>query len=225
MDTPYSLIIQEVTASTQDDARAAFEGAPVLVVAARQTAGRGRAGTAWENAPRAVAASLAFDPGWPTDRRPLVALLAGLAAARVIDVDLKWPNDLISGGRKVGGVLAEAGPDAVVVGLGVNLWWPDAPDGFGGLHSDDPGSGRGVRVAERWAAGLLRLSEGGWEAWPRHEYVERCVTVGSEITWTPDGRGRAVDVEADGSLVVDTEVGPVRLRSGEVRHVRPASEG
>lgn len=225
MDTPYSLILQEVTASTQDDARAAYRGTPVLVVAARQTAGRGRAGTAWENAPRAMAASLAFDPGWPTDRRPLVALLAGLAAARVIDVDLKWPNDLIADGRKVGGVLAEAGQDALVVGLGLNLWWPDPPDGFGGLHADDPGSGRGVRVAERWAAGLLRLTEGGWEGWPRGEYVERCVTVGSEITWTPDGRGRAVDVESDGSLVVDTGDGLVGLRSGDVQHVRRVPDG
>lgn len=223
MDTPYSLIIQEVTASTQDDARDAFDGNPVLVVAARQTAGRGRGGASWENAPRAVAASVAFDPGWPADRRPLVALLAGLAAARVIDVDLKWPNDLISDGLKVGGVLAEGAGSAVVVGLGLNLWWPEAPKGLGGLHPDDPGSGRGIRIAERWAVGLLRLTEGGWEDWPQDEFRNRCLTLGREITWRPDGTGRAVDVDLDGALVVETDGGTVRLRSGEVHHVRPTA--
>lgn len=221
MATPYSLIIEEETASTQDDAREAFRGEPVLVVAAGQSRGRGRGGTSWENAPRAVAASLAFSSGWPADRRPLVALLAGLAAARVLDVGLKWPNDLMADGGKAGGVLVEGSDDLLVVGLGLNLWWPDPPEGFVGLHADDPGSGRGIRVAERWASELLSLVAGGWESWPRDEFRSRCVTVGREITWLPEGRGTAVDVAPDGSLVVETGGETVLLRSGAVRHVRP----
>jgi BirA family biotin operon repressor/biotin-[acetyl-CoA-carboxylase] ligase len=220
MATPYSLIVEDETASTQDDARAAYDGSPILVVAARQTRGRGRTGADWETAPRAMAASICFETAMPAEHRPVIALMAGLAAARVLGARLKWPNDVLVAGEKAGGLLVESTGDLVVVGFGLNLWWPDAPEGFGAVYAADPGPDEARDVGERWAAELLSIHDDGWDEWQLAEYRERCDTLGREVTWDPDGRGTAVDVDVDGSLVVESGGEVLRLRSGAVRHVR-----
>src|SRR5680860_1087300 len=100
MATRYALITLDEATSTQDEARTRYRGGPLLVVTGHQTAGRGRSGRRWENAPRAMAASCAFAPDWPRAAWPRLSLVAGLAARDVFDFDLKWPNDLIADGRK-----------------------------------------------------------------------------------------------------------------------------
>lgn len=219
MATPYSVLRLEEAPSTQDLARARYAGRPVLVVADRQTEGRGRSGNLWESAPRAMAASLAFQlPA--EDRRAVLSLIAGIAASRVLgdSFGLKWPNDVMSGEEKVGGILVEASGDLAVVGFGLNLWWPEAPIGIGAVHRDDPGVSEAGRTAELWAGELLvMVSE---SPWPQGEYRDRCVTLGRRLTWQPDGSGLAIDVAADGSLVVETDQGVIALRSGAVAHVR-----
>lgn len=140
------------TASTNADAAlAAREGAPegTVVLAERQSAGRGRLGRPWESPARAgLAVSVLLRPadprpaaspqdmarpGVPTSRNGWLPLLTGVAladaVARVAEVDatLKWPNDLLVGDRKCAGILAEAVPaaggqaGAVVVGIGLNV--------------------------------------------------------------------------------------------------------
>lgn len=221
MPPPYSLVRREVTDSTQDDARAAFAGQSVLVVAGEQRRGRGRSARDWQTAPRAMAASLACRPEWDAADLPLIPLLAGIAAGRVIDCGLKWPNDVWVADDKVGGILVESSEGIVVTGFGLNLWWPDAPDGYGALHSDDPGSQRAVELAERWADELLGLIDAGPSDWPRDEYLAKSVTIGRDITWTPDGIGKAIDIAPDGGLIVTTPTGQtLTLHAGEVRHVR-----
>lgn len=226
MDTPYSVVELAETGSTQDDARGLFEGTPVLVLAARQTRGRGRTGATWETAPRAVAASLAFRPRWEPESWPLLPLLAGIAAARAVGgVLLKWPNDIVVGDAKAGGILVEAGDGVVVAGLGLNLWWPGAPPGTTALAGEDPGPAAPRRIAEAWAAAFVALVEAGPERWPRDEYRRLSATLGRLVTWESGDegdRGGAIDIAADGGLVVETEAGLRTLRSGAVRHVRPA---
>ncbi len=221
MATPYSVTVLDEVASTQDEARAHFTGEqPFVVVAHRQSRGRGRSGAPWETADRAVAVSVAFSSRGEGDT--VVPLLAGVAARRVMGerVALKWPNDVMVGEDKVAGILVEVANQVVVAGMGVNLFWPDAPDGAGALEVRDPGPGLGEGLAESWAQALLELLE--VEPWPRSEYVEGCCTLGRDVTWQPSGRGRAVDVAEDGSLVVVDELGStVMLSSGAVRHVRP----
>lgn len=221
MAPPYSVRHAEETDSTQDDARSAYEDRPVLVVAARQRKGRGRSASEWVNAPRAMAASLALRPAWRTEDLPRLPLLAGLAAARVFGCDLKWPNDLMVGDDKVGGILVEVSGGLAVVGLGLNLWWPDAPEGWSGLHQEDPGPARRRSAGPAWAEEMLALVHAG-PAWPVDEYRRRCTTLGRDITWEPGGSGTAIDVDADGGLVVETADGRTVLRAGAVRHVRPA---
>ncbi|CAN5878303.1 N/A [soil metagenome] len=221
MATPYSVTVLEDVASTQDEARRRMSrDRAAVVVAHRQSRGRGRSGAPWETADRAVAVSVALPSRG--DRDLFVPLVAGVAARRVMGdaVRLKWPNDVLVGDDKVAGILVEVVGDTVVAGVGINLYWPGAPEGAGALEVHDPGPERGPEIAESWARTLLELLE--LEPWPRGEYVAGCSTLGRDISWQPGGRGRAVDVAEDGSLVVVDELGSmVLLSSGAVRHVRP----
>jgi BirA family biotin operon repressor/biotin-[acetyl-CoA-carboxylase] ligase len=203
--------------STQDLARSELDRLPTVVIAERQTAGRGRTGAAWLTAPRALAASVALLMD-VDDRRPL-SLMAGLAAVRVVaDVSLKWPNDVVTGEEKLGGILVERSGPAVVAGIGINLWWPDAPEGVGALRESDPGRELHAVIGGMWAAELLGMAEGS--GWPVDEYRAACVTVGREITWEPDGRGKAVDVNEEGELIVEQGGQRRSLNSGVIRHLR-----
>ena len=151
--------------------------------------------------------------------------MAGWQAARVLGshVLLKWPNDLLLGEDKVGGILVEAKGSVVVAGFGLNLWWPDPPAGMAGLDDRPPESGRREQVGHRWAGGFVESAldpEGG--DFSLDGYRNRCVTLGQWVSWEGGGSGRAVDINPDGSLVVETPNGIRNLRSEEVFHVRGA---
>ena len=223
MDTPYVAIRLPSASSTQIEARARFEGAPILVVADRQTHGRGRAGAAWVTADRALACSLAWEPDWDPASWPRIPLTAALAARDVLGdrVGLSWPNDLVVAGAKVGGILVESDGAVVTAGLGVNLWWPDPLPGAAALHASDPGGEAAGRLAAGWASSLLARVASAPDEWGHGEYVAASVTVGHEVTWEPDGEGRAVGIGHDGSLLVETAAGHTALNAGEVRRVRP----
>ena len=125
-----------VTGSTNNDAMAsARNGAPhgSVFFADEQTAGRGRGDHAWHSAAGdGLYVSVLFRPDLSPAYLPLVPLAAGLAAADAIravtrlDIDLRWPNDLLLGARKTGGILVEAQSESnavafVVVGIGINV--------------------------------------------------------------------------------------------------------
>ena len=132
------------TGSTNDDLLSlARDGAAAgtVLVADHQTAGRGRLDRRWEAPPGAnLLASLLFRPvdGAPYRCTWIVALAAREACREVAgtEPDLKWPNDLLVGGRKLAGILAESSHGAVVVGIGVNVGW--APDGATCLDAESP---------------------------------------------------------------------------------------
>jgi BirA family biotin operon repressor/biotin-[acetyl-CoA-carboxylase] ligase len=223
MATPLDVVHLEETASTMDEARSRVGEAPLLVTAARQTGGRGRTGHTWVHADRAVATSLAVRLPWPAESLAVVPLVSGLAAAATFAVRLKWPNDLVRGASKVGGILVESDGDLVVIGMGVNLYWPSPMEGAAALFSEDPGDDASRSFAVRWGLqGLARLDRGPTD-WGRDEYERSCTTLGTEITWDPNGSGRAIGVDERGGLIVETPEGTVVLDSGEVRHVRVAS--
>lgn len=226
MATEYVVHHLDRVASTQDEARTRFSGVPCLVTATEQLAGRGRSGAEWMNAPRAVAASLALRPDWPPARIPLLTLVAGLAARRVLAdrLRLKWPNDVVTpSGDKVAGLLAERTGDLVMLGLGANLFWPDAPLGVAAVETIDPGPDAPQVLAVRWAESVLEVVEAGPENWGRAEYRAGSATIGTHITWDGGGRGRAVDIDEEGGLVVEAAGGTLTLRSGRVHSVRPTT--
>ena len=124
------------TESTNDVAREwARAGAPAgaVVTAERQTRGRGRRERKWDSPPGAgLYASFVLRPDWPAAEAPRLAVLCGMAAygallkAGIGDLRVKWPNDILAGGRKICGVLVEPrlGGDRIefaVAGIGINV--------------------------------------------------------------------------------------------------------
>src|SRR5262245_6093255 len=193
--------------STQDVARALPVG--TAVVAEHQTAGRGRLDRRWE-----APAGTALLASWVLPVHPLAPLAAGVAAAEACGerVRLKWPNDLLLDGRKLGGILVERTGDRCVVGTGINLDW--APPGAALL-----GAGREWLV-ERMAAELTR-----WFAAPAGDVLaawrRRSDTLGRRVRVEVPGEafeGVAEDVAEDGSLVVAGRM----VTAGDVIYLREA---
>jgi BirA family biotin operon repressor/biotin-[acetyl-CoA-carboxylase] ligase len=122
--------------STNAEARRraeAGQAGPLWITAARQSTGRGRRGRAWDTGAGNLAATYLFATAKPPGQAAQVSFVAALAVADLAAafvpaaiVALKWPNDLLLGGRKAGGILVESGPATagglwVAVGIGVNL--------------------------------------------------------------------------------------------------------
>ena len=139
------LHLKAVTESTNADAHAAeAAGAPhgSVFVAEEQTAGRGRGDHQWiSQAGEGLYVSVLLRLPIPAQRMPLLPLAAGLAASHAITAasrlhaDLRWPNDLLIGPRKVGGILAEARAENgvaryAVVGIGINVHQSRFPEGL-----------------------------------------------------------------------------------------------
>jgi BirA family biotin operon repressor/biotin-[acetyl-CoA-carboxylase] ligase len=184
----------------------------VVVAAGHQTAGRGRRGRTWESRPgSALLVSVVLRPA-----PALVTLAAGVAAAEACEavagvaVALKWPNDLLRGEAKLGGILSELVGGAAVVGLGVNLGW--APAGAARL-------GAGVDPMALLHAYLAALDAGG-DVLAR--YRGRCATLGRRVrVELPGGavEGVATDVDPEGRLLVDGRA----IAAGDVVHLRPGA--
>ncbi|HVE97895.1 MAG TPA: biotin--[acetyl-CoA-carboxylase] ligase [Mycobacteriales bacterium] len=232
------------TSSTNDvvaDAARAGAGEGLVVVADEQRAGRGRLDRSWVSPPRAgLTLSVLLRPAVVPERWPWLPLVAGVAAARSLgavsglDVRLKWPNDLLVRGAKVGGLLAEVTAGAVVVGLGVNVTTtrqelPRADATSLSIELGRSDLDRGALLADLvvglGGAYLGWSRTGGDPAGPRAAYRAVCDTIGSAVTvGLPDGavlRGRAVDVDVQGRLVVESATGLTALSAGDVTHVRP----
>ena len=222
MDTHYASIVLLTAESTQDEAAARFTGEPLLVVAAHQTTGRGRFDREWVEPDRALFASLAFEPSWPVEDWGLIPLVAALAMRQAIDetfsitVGLRWPNDLMTGPAKVGGILVEASGARVVVGCGVNLWWAEPIVGAAGVVETDPGPRAAADMAATWTVRFLERMAAESSLWGRHEYESASTTLGQKVAYSR-GRGVAIGVDDNGALLVDTADGVISVHSGEIR--------
>lgn len=135
--------LEEIDSTNAEARRRAEAGetGPLWITAARQTAGRGRRGRAWETGQGNLAATLLFVTDKPPAEAAQISFVAALAVADLADafvppalVSLKWPNDPMIGGRKASGILVESGQHPggglwIAVGVGVNLATPpEAPE-------------------------------------------------------------------------------------------------
>jgi BirA family biotin operon repressor/biotin-[acetyl-CoA-carboxylase] ligase len=212
--------VQETGSTNADLVELARAGAVhhSVIVADHQTAGRGRLDRKWEAPPGAnLLVSILFKPSL---FRPLhhfthiVGLAARNASNNLFEVrpDLKWPNDLLIGDRKVAGILAQGGTDFVVVGIGVNVGW--APDGAARLGDQARGSN-----IELGPLDLLREMLAEVERLESLSNIELRALYESQLATI----GRRVRVElANGVIVEGTAIGiddearlTVRLESGE----------
>lgn len=201
----------------------ALGGAPhgTLVTAGAQTAGRGRQGREWTAPPdRALLMSVVLRD--PPSLLPLLAAVAVADACRDAqgEVTIKWPNDVLRGGRKVAGILVEGRPQEhwAVVGIGLNVAVRDEdfPDE---LRDRATGLGREPRDVERTLRDLLRALEDRLAA-PVEETLaawrDRDALAGREISWH-DGSGVADGIDDHGNLLVLLPSGErTALNAGEV---------
>lgn len=122
--------------STNDELRVLAEqgmGEGLVMIGEEQRAGRGRRGAAWFS-PKGdgLAFSVLLRPGGDKRLWHRLSLVAGLAVAEAVEkfgvvAEVKWPNDVLVGGRKLAGILVEAGADFVIVGIGINVNTEDFP--------------------------------------------------------------------------------------------------
>lgn len=213
------------------------EGA--IVMADAQTSGRGRRGRVWFSPPGSgLYISIVLSPGRarldPDRATTLLTLTAGVALAEGIEaatglrVDLKWPNDVYAGRRKLAGILAEAAAPHVVLGYGINAgsaaYPPELADRATSLETE---LGRRVdraalgaetiaAVARRYRDLLDGQFDAILDAWRARAPGGR----GARVEWSaPDGvcRGTTAGVDDRGALLVQVDDRIVRIVGGEVK--------
>jgi len=228
----------EETGSTNADLLAlARGGAPAGTVlrAGYQTAGRGRLGRTWEAPPDS---SLLASVLLPTEAVPFVAVarvaLAAVDACQLlakVGADLKWPNDLVVGERKLAGLLTETdgGSPTLVVGIGCNVAWPplgERPPGLAGRLTALSDLATALPTPGELLDALLdRLSE--WvltrPADVLAAYRSGCATLGQRVRVELADRtfeGTATALTSSGELVVATGSMSRTVRAGDVVHLR-----
>ncbi len=243
------LEIVESTDSTNDDLLRAESHLPSgsILAAEYQAAGRGRQSRTWASPPRAgLTFSVLLRPDVPPSRRGWLPLMAGIAlcdavreVTTIVDVALKWPNDLLVGDEpaKAGGVLVQTSRDAVVIGIGVNVSLTRAELPVPEATSLELAGGRPVDRSRLLGAILGHLGErySDWlsvggdaaESAVQADYRARCITLQRPVVVTPvvgpPYRGLATDVDAQGRLLVLRESGLEVIAAADVHHLRPAN--
>ena len=213
----------------------------VVAVADTQSAGRGRQGRTWEAPPRTcLLFSVLLRPTLPRDRWPHVLWPLALALQDATEyvtglrAAIKWPNDLVLGGKKLGGLLAETMADSVIVGAGLNVNFPatalalDQPlttlaDALGHHASREELLIASLRSFERWYGRWLETPDEVWQAWRAGSSL-----LGKPVDIAVGGKvysGVAEELDRDGRLGLRTANGhlhrfaagdaSVRLRSLE----------
>lgn len=221
----------------------AESGAPsgTVVIAAEQTAGRGRRGRSWFASP---GDSLTFSLLWrfaPGTAPAGLSLAVGVAVAQALtkvgagETALKWPNDVLRDGRKLGGILVElvpGAPHAAVIGIGINLHLPAGmPEDLRAASAalctaSEPADENALYAAllgellatlEIFAAHGFAALRQGWLA--RHALQDAGVSLASDFG--PPRLGICRGVDADGALLLEVDGRIERILSGEVS-LRPA---
>lgn len=225
--------------STMDRARALAcdpaVAAPAVVVADRQTAGRGRRGAGWWQPPGSLVASLVLEAPAGSGPQPCWSLACGVALVETIHdlvagvrAKLKWPNDVEVDGRKLAGILVEtAAARRVVIGLGVNSAGSaaHAPPALRDRLVTLPDlTGRPLGRQPLLAAfiprlvALVRALTTDPEELARR-YRPLCGLTGTEVrlfAGTQVHAGRCRGIAADGGLIVDTAAGPTVIHAGSL---------
>ncbi len=223
-----SVLHYEEVASTQDIARKlARQGAEegTVVIAEKQTGGRGRRGRSWTSPDGGLYLSIILRPNLEPARAIQLPLVAGVAVARAIkkvttlQPKLKWPNDIIIAGKKVGGILTETSTrpgkiDHIVLGIGLNVntarsLFPEAIRETATSLAEE--SGQNVSPLEllqclfgKFEALYVEFLAGGFDK-IREQWKAMSNTIGSRVKINSGGaeiEGEALDIDSEGFLLL-----------------------
>lgn len=235
----HSVTVLEETGSTslvaKDLARqGAAEG--TLVVAKRQSGGKGRLGRSFFAPEGGIYMSAVLRPAIPADKAVFITTCAAVAVARAIEQEtgltagIKWVNDIFVGGKKVCGILTEAAldfesgiPEYVILGIGINIERQTLPkelEGIVGCLEEYTGTpvSKSRLLAKVWnefSVLYKELASAGYMG----EYRERSILIGREVTvLSAEGDYTALvqDIDREGRLIVAYDGGLRTLSNGEV---------
>ena len=237
-------IYKEVDSTNEEAKKLAREGEVenLVVLAESQTAGKGRRGRSfYSQGPEGLYMSLLLRPKMPFQDALKITTMTAVAVSRAIEkncnaeVGIKWVNDLFIHGKKVCGILTEAGIDFetgdldyAVVGIGVNVLKCTFPEELKGIVTTLEDESKEQVSRNKLAADILKeirglyrelgVAEGGVPSY-HEEYVKRSIVLGKEIMVHSGGQtypARAVAIDENIGLVVETPEGRKTLDSGEV---------
>jgi BirA family biotin operon repressor/biotin-[acetyl-CoA-carboxylase] ligase len=221
--------------STSDEAmRLAREGAAdgTVVHADEQTAGRGRLSRRWLSPPGNVYLSVVLRPNLPAARTVEIGFVAALAVADAVDAllprqvrsTLKWPNDVLVRDGKIAGILADQADDALILGIGLNVL--QAPGGMSHQVSTIVGCG-GLATVDGARDKLLTSLASWFDIWQREGFapiraawLARAHSIGSSLNVRRGEQfvaGTFAGIDDDGTLLLDTSDGRVRIVAGDVQ--------
>src|SRR5262245_56299657 len=244
-----TLHYESLPSTNTEVARLAIEGADegLSIVAEEQTAGRGRLQRTWSS-PRGAGLyfSVLLRPRIPLNLWPLITFMAALAVgdalieAAGVQTEIKWPNDLLAGERKICGILSEtvdtSAGRAVVVGIGINLTARSYPPDLRGVATSVEEETKRPAHRELLLASLKtsianwyeQLVEPAGDGKILQAWIDRSSYANGRLVDVVNGdetfRGITRGVELDGALRVETQAKEIRIvRAGDVVNVRSAS--
>ncbi len=237
---PFRIDAHDSLPSTNDRARelAAAGADGVVVIADRQTAGRGRLDRDWASPPGGIWMSLLLRPDLPVEQVPLLTFGAAVAVVEAVErldvqAGIKWPNDvlIVAEGeeRKLSGILTESSTangelEWAIIGVGINAnvdidALPPGSVSLSHLVGEVDRTRVTQAVLERFAE-LMTAPDRVLAGWRR-----RAITLGQRVrvsTGDATVEGRALDIDDTGRLLVDTGDGIERVATGDCEHLRPA---
>lgn len=233
--------LDSVDSTNEEAVRLASQGADsgTVVLADRQTRGRGRLGRTWQSAPGNLQMSVLLRPDCTLNAASELSLLTSVVLADVLtkrgpkslDLTLKWPNDVLIGGAKVAGILLESASDKdgklahVVLGVGVNVAW--APEAVPYPVTSLGAEGFPSRSPKAWLVDYVRTLDVWLDRWQqdgfavvRNAWRDRSYGLGRPIRLRTDREeveGRFVDLTEAGALLIEQADGSRReLTAGDV---------
>lgn len=235
LPAPYSLLHFADIDSTNDEAkRQASAGAPhgLVIWADRQTAGHGRQGRAWQSPEGNLYCSIVLRPEREPAAAAQLSFAAALAVCDALPADLaprcKWPNDVLVGGKKIAGILLESEATAasvewLVIGIGINIAVHPAGTETPAVSLATLGV---ATTPDRVLADLCRHVLHWYGTWRdagfaplRAAWLDRAYGLGNDIRvryGTAETRGRFVDLDASGALVLENADGRRHIAAGAV---------
>jgi len=228
----------EVVSTQIEAARQAADGASegTVVTATHQSAGRGRRGRAWLDAPgQSLLMSIVLRPPIPPGLAPQLSLVAAVAVTDALGLAgataaIRWPNDVMVGKRKICGLLPEAvttregALEHVILGIGLNVNQAEFPEPIRELATSMRIETGGERAVDAMMATVLAALEDRYRRFVqaglgalRPAWLERAQGIGGRATAADGREGIAVGLDLDGALLLRTDSGEtMRVVAGEV---------